>query len=164
MTSNDEKLEGNWLVDEIALVTDAAVDENAMLRPRIASGISGSFGMFDRRQSRHYDDAWLEPVSNKSKRIALFSNEGRSNHMQPLHCSSRSSSSHIARGSRMLLVRPETRKALDRSFSGIDLRRVAMTLLVVALLGLAIGLAIMGLDALNDLLARGFTSLRTPTG
>ena len=84
--------------------------------------------------------------------------------MQPLHCSSRSSSSHVARGVRMLLVHQETRKAPERPFSGIDLRKVVTALLIVAVLCMAIGLAIIGLDALNDLLARGFTSLRTPTG
>jgi hypothetical protein len=58
---------------------------------------------------------------------------------------------------------PESRSILDSPASSITWRKVALVLLMVALIGLAIGLAIVGLDALNDLLARGFTSIGRPS-
>jgi hypothetical protein len=43
-------------------------------------------------------------------------------------------------------------------------RQILLALITIALVLAALGLAIVGLDAFNDLLARGFSSLSNPTG
>ena len=46
----------------------------------------------------------------------------------------------------------------------IDVRRVFTITLAVALLALVIGLAVIGLDMLNETIARGFSALSPPPG
>jgi hypothetical protein len=52
---------------------------------------------------------------------------------------------------------------LNHLESRIDWGRAPLALLTLALIGAAIGLAILGLDAFNDVLARGLSSLSTPS-
>jgi hypothetical protein len=58
----------------------------------------------------------------------------------------------------------EAHSELNPLEARIDARRVFFAVLTVALLAAVAGLAVLGLDALNDLMARGFTSLSNPNG
>ncbi len=57
---------------------------------------------------------------------------------------------------------PEARGTSGMAASAISWRTVIYALLALAFLGVAFGLAAIGLDALNDLLARGFASIGSP--
>lgn len=61
-----------------------------------------------------------------------------------------------------MIARTRAQSVPIRPTLGISGRQIVLTLMTVALTFIALGLLVVGLDAVNDVLARGFSSIANP--